>query len=205
MSVKLAELEQELGVRSTYFVMLTNENYNVFSKESHNCCQKIIKCGHEIGLHFDEVIYPEFDNDLNAIKNKIVEECNLLAGAVEMPVTVVSMHRPSKMILDSDLQIPNVVNSYGSVYFKEFKYLSDSRRRWRESVGEIIDSGDYKRLHILTHAFWSNAQEKTLQESLLDFINKGDSSRYQFMNSNFSDLEKEVKMEQIHKCYVRKY
>ena len=26
MSVKLAELEQELGVHSTYFVMLTNEN-----------------------------------------------------------------------------------------------------------------------------------------------------------------------------------
>ena len=33
----------------------------------------------------------------------------------------------------------------------------------------------------------------------IDFINDGNNVRYEFMNGNFTDLEKEVKMEQVHK------
>ena len=40
--------------------------------------------------------------------------------------------------------VPGMINGYGKVYFKEFKYLSDSRRWWREPVEEIIESGQYK-------------------------------------------------------------
>ena len=51
-----------------------------------------------------------------------------------------------------------MINSYGQTFFHDFKYLSDSRRRWREPVEEIIRSGTYDRLHILTHAFWYHKQ-----------------------------------------------
>ena len=165
MAVKMAECEQSIGVQSTFFIMLTNDYYNVFSRESFNHIRDIIRCGHEIGLHFDEVRYPELSNNIEEIKNRILDECSVLGSAINAPVTTVSMHRPSKMVLASDLKIPGIVNSYGYDFFKGFKYVSDSRRCWREPVEEIIASGDYCRLHILTHAFWYHEKEKDMQES----------------------------------------
>ena len=96
----------------------------------------------------------------------------MLGEAVGSPIRVVSMHRPRKATLDSNLMVPGMINGYGKVYFKEFKYLSDSRRWWREPVEEIIESGQYKRLHILTHAFWYEKNEQTLEETVSRFVNK---------------------------------
>lgn len=192
-ALQLARLEKNLGgVSSTFFVLLTSDFYNVFSKVSCDGLRDIINCGHDIGLHFDEVRYPELQGDLIAIRDKIIEECNILSEIIRRPVTVVSMHRPSKTLLEADLKIPGLINSYGKTFFNDFKYLSDSRRRWREPVEEIIASEQYQRLHILTHAFWYNKQEMSLKESLLSFINAGNVLRYQIMNDNFTNLQLEI-------------
>ncbi|MDE7247636.1 MAG: hypothetical protein K2N43_07090, partial [Lachnospiraceae bacterium] len=133
-AVEMAEFEQTQGVTSTYFVLLTSNFYNVFSKETCQAIRKMINCGHTIGLHFDEVRYPELAGDPEGITQKIAEEAQILGMAVGHKVNTVSMHRPSKEILEADLQIPGMINSYGKVFFKDFKYVSDSRRRWREPV-----------------------------------------------------------------------
>ncbi|MDE5639191.1 MAG: hypothetical protein K2I47_05285, partial [Odoribacter sp.] len=185
------------NVKSTYFVLLTSDYYNVFSKESYSCIRKILSCGHEIGLHFDEVRYPELEGNIEMIKEKIMEECEILGHAIGGAVTTVSMHRPSKMMLEANLEIPGIVNSYGFDFYKGFKYLSDSRRRWRESVDEIIESAEYKRLHILTHAFWYHEQELNMQDSLLSFINAGNTKRFSIMNENFTRLEDEINVNQV--------
>lgn len=194
---KMAVFEKEWGIKSTYFVLLTSDYYNVFSKESNECMRKILSCGHEIGLHFDEVRYPELKGNIEAIKEKIMEECKILGHAIEGSVTTVSMHRPSKMMLEANLEIPGIVNSYGFDFYKGFKYLSDSRRQWRESVDEIIETGEYKRLHILTHAFWYHEQELNMQDSLLSFINAGNIKRFSIMNENFTRLEDEINVDQV--------
>ena len=178
--------------------MLTSDFYNVFSKESHDDLKEIAACGHEIGLHFDEVRYPELRGDINAIMGKISEECRILGEAVGRKIKVVSMHRPSKAVLDADIQLPDgLINSYGKTFFNDFKYLSDSRRRWREPVDEIIQSEQYQRLHILTHAFWYNKQELNLRESLLAFIKAGNAERYRYMEGNFTNLAEEVKESEV--------
>lgn len=56
-AVQLAKLEAELGVKSTYFVLLSSEFYNVMAKESREKIKEIQTAGHEIGLHFDELNY----------------------------------------------------------------------------------------------------------------------------------------------------
>ncbi len=198
---RLAQLESSLGggeVSSTYFVLLTSDFYNVFSKESYDGLKEIISCGHEIGLHFDELRYPDLQNNIQAIKSKIMEECAVLSEAVGTPIKTVSMHRPSKAVLDADIQFSNgLINSYGKTFFNDFKYLSDSRRRWRESVDEIISSERYQKLHILTHAFWYNEQELSLRDSLLSFIKVGNVERYRHMDSNFTNLGEEVKESEV--------
>ena len=56
---KLAEIEQTVGVSSTWFVLLTSDFYNIFSKKSTDGLKYILSLGHTIGLHYDEKRYPE--------------------------------------------------------------------------------------------------------------------------------------------------
>ena len=130
-AVHLANIEKNEGVESTYFVLLTSDFYNVFSKESSEGLKRILDCGHEIGLHFDEVRYPEAEGDVDKISELIQKEAYFLGQAIGKKISTVSMHRPSKGLLEANIEIPGIINSYRKTFFKEFKYLSDSRRSQR--------------------------------------------------------------------------
>lgn len=196
-SVQLATVEKNVGAKSTYFVMLTSDFYNVFSKESYSGLMKILDCGHDIGLHFDEVRYSDCEGVPERVVEHILDEIKALEAALGKTVDVVSMHRPSKGLLEAEIEIPGVINSYSQTFFKEFKYLSDSRRRWREPVEEIIESKEYDRIHILTHAFWYSDEERDILDTIRCFINSGNECRYGWMSSNITDLESIMKQEEI--------
>lgn len=186
-ALKLAELEAEEGVRSTWFVLLRTDFYNVASKAGQAALRCIQALGHEIGLHFDEVAYvPALGQD--EVVQNIIKECGLLSALLETHVSTVSMHRPLRATLDADYQIPGIVNSYGKTFFHDFKYLSDSRRRWREPVLDIIRSGNYDRLHILTHAFWYHETEKDITQTVGAFIRSANRERYRHMAENITDI-----------------
>lgn len=186
-AVALAEIEKALGVRSTYFVLLTSDFYNVASAKSIAGLKRIADLGHEIGLHFDEMAYPE--ENRNDVPGLIKREADILGQILGMDIRSVSMHRPSKETLAADYKIPGVVNSYGQTFFHEFKYLSDSRRRWCEPVLDIIAQGEAQRLHILTHAIWYNYQEETIAETLNKFITSANHERYLTEKDNITDLD----------------
>lgn len=191
-AVRLAELEAENGVKSTYFALLRTDFYNVASKAGQNALHRILSLGHEIGLHFDEMAYtPERgigSYASSSTEELILREASILSDICERPISTVSMHRPSKETLDADLKIPGMVNSYGKTFFHDFKYLSDSRRRWREPVEDIIRSGEYDRLHILTHAFWYHDREETIGQTVGAFIRSANAERYEQMMENITDL-----------------
>ncbi|MDG1142484.1 MAG: hypothetical protein P8N24_04590, partial [Hellea sp.] len=52
-ALKMAQLEYDLGIRSTYFLMFRSPFYNLSSRYSQDCVEKIIDLGHEISLHYD--------------------------------------------------------------------------------------------------------------------------------------------------------
>lgn len=185
-AVRMAEVEAEAGGSSTWFVLLRTEFYNPASQETGARLRRILSLGHKIGLHFDEKAYPPLGRE-DVVQN-IIKECGLLSALLETEVSSVSMHRPSPATLEADLQIPGVVNSYGRPFFHDFKYLSDSRRRWREPVEEIVCAGEYDRLHILTHAFWYHETEETLQQTVGAFIRGGNRARHEQMLENITDL-----------------
>lgn len=185
-AVALAELENSLGISSVYFVLVTSDFYNIFSKESSKKINRIIELGHEIGLHFDELRY---DEDIDVVKTIINEKELLEKITYPNKVESVSMHRPSKKTLESNYKIPEMINSYGNIYFNDFKYLSDSRRRWRENVLEIIKSGTYDKLHILTHAFWYFDKEKDIKVTINKFLDEAKTDRYSILKDNITDLK----------------
>lgn len=193
-ALKLGRLEAGEGVCSTYFVLLGSELYNPASSAALAGLRELRSLGHDIGLHFNEVAYssPEVP-----VEELIQREADILSSICGFPVTTVSMHRPSKATLEADLEIPGIINSYGKTFFHDFKYLSDSRRRWREPVLDIIRSGEYDRLHILTHAFWYHEQEESISETVGSFINNGNMARYAAMRENIADLPSIMKESEV--------
>ena len=85
--------------------------------------------------------------------------------------------------------LPDLVNSYSDVFFHNFKYVSDSRRSWREPIKEIIQSQYYSKIHILTHAFWYNTSEIDIHETVEKFVNAGNLSRYFNLRDNITDID----------------
>lgn len=195
-AVRLAELEAEAGVKSTYFVLLRTEFYNPASRRSQDALHRIQTLGHEIGLHFDEAAYGRELTGEETAQN-IIKECGLLSVLLETPVSTVSMHRPSKATLEGDLKIPGIVNSYGKTFFHDFKYLSDSRRRWREPVLDIVRSGEYDRLHILTHAFWYHEQEETISKTVGGFVRGANREQYAQIAENITDIRSILREDEI--------
>lgn len=194
-ALAFAQYEQQLGVKSTYFVLLTSNFYNIASQKSRNILKQIQKMGHEIGLHFDEMAYGALKKE--SLIQCVEKEAEIMHQITGLEISTVSMHRPSKQTLEGDYVFPTLVNSYSQKYFKAYKYLSDSRMHWRENVLEIIESNAFEHLHILTHPFWYNKEEQSMKTCMKDFIGSANRERYDDMNENFRDLENVLKREEI--------
>lgn len=198
-AVHLSEIEKSAfpeGVQATYFVLVSTNFYNIHSRTSKEQIRQIINNGGIIGLHFDETQY-----DISSereMQKYVCEEAAILSAAAGTKIDVVSMHRPSEKFLSAEMEFPGMVNSYSGTYFKSMKYLSDSRRHWRENVDEIIADGLYPRLHILTHPFWyMKGLEISLKDTLQTAILQASLHCYDNLNSNFRDLDMELGRSEI--------
>ncbi|MBM7095678.1 hypothetical protein JSY36_07920 [Bacillus sp. H-16] len=194
-ALQLAKLEKVKGIKSTYFILLSTDFYNVFSKESYKILKEIQELNHEIGLHFDEKRYDI--KNLEKLEHYIIKEKNSLELLLDNEVRTVSMHRPSKRILENDIQFKNILNTYSKTFFKEFKYMSDSRMNWREVVLNIIEEEKNDKLHILTHPFWYSEREETMKQKLYQFINIANKDRYSNLKLNFKDLNEVIQIGDI--------
>lgn len=195
-AVRMAEIEHEMGVTSTYFVLVTSNFFNVFSKRNQESLRQICSMGHAVGLHFDEVKYDAQTTDL---VQAMEQEAALLGQCLGQEVKSLSMHRPSKATLEADYKVAGgrIVNSYGEEFFRRHKYVSDSRRNWREDVIGIIKSGTYDRLHVLTHPFWYDDEERSASEALQGFCTGMAARCYDDLHDNVRDLEEFVRKDDL--------
>lgn len=111
-ALEMAKVEHLKDIKSTYFVLLSTNFYNIFSKESCSILSEISNLGHDIGLHFDETRYKI--NSLDEFKRCIENEIKVMELLLNKSVQSVSMHRPSKWVLDNDISLDNIVNSYSN-------------------------------------------------------------------------------------------
>lgn len=194
-ALEMARLEAELGVKSTYYVLISSDFYNVFSRKNTEYLRTMLSLGHSVGLHFDEKKYEAEDN----IVEKIEQEVDILDLYLGGTVTSVSMHRPSQRTLESNYAIRDgkIINSYGTEFFKNFKYVSDSRRNWREDIFELIRINTFKKLHILTHPIWYGVESSSMKQVLLSFIERAKQERYETLCDNIRDLDKELILEDV--------
>lgn len=197
-ALKMAEFEARHSVKSTYFVLLTSNFYNMHSQRNREIVNEIRDMGHIVGLHFDEMAYPQDAGNACMVAKDIQRELKILSDILDTDVTVFSYHRPTKAILDAEIKIQRTINSYNNLFFKQFKYLSDSRMYWRESISNIIEGGSTApRIHILTHPFWYHEDERDMRETLGNFLRRACLDRYDDLNDNFTDLENVIKRKEF--------
>lgn len=183
-----AVIEASLGIKATYFVLLNSGFYNLAFSEVKRTADDILNMGHEIGLHFDEAQYEDCDDE-KKMKEHVYYEADLLGRIIGQEVKTVSMHRPSVKTLENDYTFDGIVNSYSRVFLNEFKYLSDSRMRWREPVEEFVKSPQDRGIHILTHPIWFCEQESNIHDILCEFIKSAANERYMHIRENIRNIE----------------
>lgn len=171
-SLDLAQIEADLGVKSTFFVRLHSNFYNPFSYKDYKNIIEIKKLGHEIGLHTEFFDFAEiFQIDLDVSFEK---ELSIFESILGFKPRVVSPHRThgSTSVLEVKEGLQqlcdkhNIINSYEDRFFKEMKYISDSSGVWHEG-NPINHIGKHDKLHILTHAIWWFRKRMELEDYLL--------------------------------------
>lgn len=172
----MARTEAELGVRATYFFMLSSNAYNLLSQHNRRLVREIVAMGHVASLHFDPDIHADVDAGF-------VEECAAIAPLTG-PVSIVSLHRPGDFLIDNNRALPGARHTYEDRYFRELKYVSDSGGSFSHGhplETEAFEAG--RSIHLLLHPIWwttgpgcSSTKIREWQERHFDFLN-GEASR----------------------------
>jgi methionyl-tRNA formyltransferase len=93
-----ALIEQELGVTSTFFFMLTSNTYNLLSEVNQQCVRDIQAMGHQVSLHFDPIAHQDIDKGFQA-------ERQLFEEMFDTRVRIVSIHRPGAFLENNNRQL----------------------------------------------------------------------------------------------------
>ena len=167
-AVEMSELEARAGVSATYFVHICSDFYNPLSNASQAQLKRIMRAGHEIGLHFDAALY---NDSMDVLDEAAAKECAILEKAAGTTVTMISFHRPAQALIGLDREIAGRSHTYMPRFFDAMGYCSDSRGGWHH--GGPLDHDAIKTgmaLQLLTHPIWWLTKGKTPQEKLLRFL-----------------------------------
>ena len=160
---KLAKIEKELGVVSTYTVQVRNNTYNALSEKNIDLISKIKELGHHIGLHQN----PPSSMKLDTLKDYIMRDINILEDCYGFEIDRFAFHRPKKEYLNCYIELDNKINCYDKKFFHFFEnkpesleilYLADSNHKWKYGYPLDFNFSKINKLQLLTHPFsWSNS------------------------------------------------
>ena len=146
------EVEMQYAIKSTYFVMLESPLYNPFSPEGRRVLQLIADNGHEIGLHFFGEIHAGLNK--SGLELEITRQIERLSQLTGRDIHAFSFHQPTQMMIESDLNVPGVINTYHSTTMSHFTYVSDTNMDWRPTNPRDFPEPPSTNLQILTHPLW---------------------------------------------------
>ena len=159
---KLAKIEKELGVVSTYTVQVRNNTYNALSEKNIDLISKIKELGHHIGLHQN----PPSSMKLDTLKDYIMRDITILEDCYGFEIDRFAFHRPKKEYLNCYIELDNRINCYDKKFFYFFEdkpesleilYLADSNHKWKYGYPLDFDFSKINKLQLLTHPFsWSD-------------------------------------------------
>ncbi len=151
---RIAEIERQEGVESTYFINIHSEFYNPFEKTQAGLIGQILAFGHELGLHFDPNFYgTDCEEEL---EKQIASEAELLKKHFGAKLSAFSFHNPSKSILECDREsYGGLMNCYSKRFKNEVSYCSDANGYWRfRRLRDVVEQAKEPCVQVLTHPEW---------------------------------------------------
>jgi hypothetical protein len=150
-ALRMAQIEESLGIRSTYFLQIHSEFYNPLEKENYDSIKKIIKKGHILGLHFDSHFWRiKTENDL---EKYIAFDKNIIETYFEVNIKVLSFHNTNDFVLSCENEnYAELINVYSKRFKTEVGYCTDSTGYWRyERLEDRMREAKDEFLQILIH------------------------------------------------------
>jgi hypothetical protein len=167
-AVGMAEIEAELGVRSTWFLMTRSVFYNLRSKEGADAVERLRACGGWIAHH---AVWPDVDLD--------------------EPVgfeRVVAWHNPEPEYVNEP--IDGAVNVMTAPWFDPGHYRSDSNQHWRNGCpDEQLAAGGFEWLQLLIHPEIWMYDGKTMGETMRSFLDGDRDARLEHLRHDRIDLD----------------
>lgn len=171
-----AELENDLGVSATFFFLLSSDFYNLLSTDNRRKIQKINDLGHTISLHYDPTAHADIDAGF-------VLEYQTFCSFFGTRPSIISLHRPQGFLEDNNRRLPHVHHTYEDRFFRDIKYISDSRGNFRH--GHPLESDEFRNrlpIHLLLHPIWWVSEGETPS----DRIRTWQREHYMYLNSQIS-------------------
>ena len=172
-AVRLAKVEAELGISATYFIRLHARYYQPLTPESWTYLNELRQGGADIGLHYERNFYEITGNDDHV--EMLAQDVKILSSILGEPIGGSAAHMP-KSFAPFDMATVQGIGLDYEAYALEFtrkrKYISDSRRCWREGcLCQWLGKADH--LTVLTHPiWWLSASEEAPQ--ILERLQAGD-------------------------------
>lgn len=157
---RLSQIESGMDFSSTYFVQITNNSYNPFSRKNVQLLRKMADNGHTIGLHY----HLNGQRDAVQVRDGVRDQLRIMSEMLGMQINCFSFHRPVKEVYYYSIQIPNTFNAYSPAFFTfaeqvdeqtelEVKYIADSKHRWNYAYPDYQTFMRYPKIQLLIHPF----------------------------------------------------
>lgn len=199
----MAKAEAEIGVKSTYFFMISCDFYNLFSKTNSEYVEQILNLGHQVSLHFDPTVYAD-------PKKGLVCELDQFSSRFGISqLHIISLHEPSEIFIRSNEQICGIDHTYMSKYIDKIVYMSDSRAYFK--YGNPLQSRAFyekRSIHLLTHPIWWKDGLAKRDDTLRFFLQtKNDAiakkiPSYYFDNSDLSSTPSAISLNNLCKNFL---
>jgi len=155
-SVTTAIIENELGIKGSYYFRMIPQSYNL------KAVNKIASLGHEIGYHYEDIDLAVQKFKQSGIKNYTTEDLieegykifceNLAFLRKNFDIKTICMHGSPRSKYDNKLlwtkynykDLGIVGEPYYDIDFNKFAYFTDTGRRWNGSNVSVRDKVNSK-------------------------------------------------------------
>jgi hypothetical protein len=178
-ALTMAKIEKDLGVRSTYFVLLSTPAYNLFEGENIALLKKISEYGHEIGLHYHPAQYRLYKQ---SAEKTLKIEAQIIESYIGKKVRSIARHG----LYDRDpfATTKEYINA-NHPYMRADLFVHDSDRAWVTMEGLfLLLNNPPKRVQLLIHpANWQ--KDKIDRQTLIE-------RNFQKMENRIHDAKKKL-------------
>lgn len=167
-AVAMAELEHDVGVTSTYFLMLRSPLYNLLNLEFTRYARRLAELGHWVGLHYDQNYDASEAFSPDETVSSIYAQAKQVEEVVGQEVRCVSFHQPSPELLNRLPDISPLISTYDFLSKDGYFYMTDSNRsdNFERHLSSLLDEETVSTdsLQVLVHPMWWFYSDDTTEQ-----------------------------------------